>query len=274
MKRAFLVLSALMLAVSICSAADRLTVMSFNIRNSGAGDGANGWIFRREAAVGAIVEIAPDLLGIQEGLPDQIEYLDHNLGGFAREGVGRDNGSDSGEMMAIYWRTDRFEKIDGGTFWLSETPDSVSYGWDAACRRTVTWVRLRDRSTNRTLCFFNTHLDHVGVTARTRSIELIVERIGAIADAGDAVVLSGDFNSGVEETLFDPLKSALTDARAASPVTDSRPTYNGFDKSSSGSVIDHIFLRGLKPIRFETIDRDYSIPYLSDHYPIVCVTEL
>ena len=137
-----------------------IKLISYNLRNSGARDGDNAWMKRRHATPQMIRQEAPDVFGVQEGLIDQLQYIDTECPQYARVGVGRDDGAEGGEIMAIYYLRDRFELVDSGTLWLSETPAEVSRGWDGACNRTMTWVELRDKNSGKEFFYFNTHLDH------------------------------------------------------------------------------------------------------------------
>ena len=142
--------------------AEPIKLISYNLRNSHGKDGDNVWMKRRHATPEMIRREAPDVFGVQEGLIDQLHYIDAECPQYARVGVGRDDGAEKGEFMAVYYLRDRFELLDSGTFWLSETPDKVSRGWDGACNRTVTWVELKDRKSGKEFFYFNTHLDHKG----------------------------------------------------------------------------------------------------------------
>ena len=142
--------------------AEPIKLISYNLRNSHGKDGDNVWMKRRHATPEMIRREAPDVFGVQEGLIDQLHYIDAECPQYARVGVGRDDGAEKGEFMAVYYLHDRFELLDSGTFWLSETPDKVSRGWDGACNRTVTWVELKDRKSGKEFFYFNTHLDHKG----------------------------------------------------------------------------------------------------------------
>ena len=256
-----------------------LKVVSYNVRMSmaAAADGENCWENRKEASIKMVSEQNPVVMGLQEACPDQIEYLDENLAKYKHIGVGRDDGKLQGEMMAIYYDTTRVELLKSGTYWLSETPDSVSFGWDAACRRTCTWGVFALNGTDKQFCYLNTHLDHIGEEARKNSIELIVRKIAELAPADCPVLLTADFNSYTENPIFDPLKNALSDARIACEDTDTAATYNGYGhiegnpstNNRNEVVIDHIFFRGVTPGKFEVLDGDYGVPYISDHYPIV-----
>ena len=142
--------------------AEPIKLISYNLRTSHGKDGDNVWMKRRHATPEMIRREAPDVFGVQEGLIDQLHYIDTECPQYARVGVGRDDGAEKGEFMAVYYLRDRFELLDSGTFWLSETPDKVSRGWDGACNRTVTWVELKDRKSGKEFFYFNTHLDHKG----------------------------------------------------------------------------------------------------------------
>ena len=142
--------------------AEPIKLISYNLRTSHGKDGDNVWMKRRHATPEMIRREAPDVFGVQEGLIDQLHYIDAECPQYARVGVGRDDGAEKGEFMAVYYLRDRFELLDSGTFWLSETPDKVSRGWDGACNRTVTWVELKDRKSGKEFFYFNTHLDHKG----------------------------------------------------------------------------------------------------------------
>lgn len=276
MKKAlFLILSALLaMPVLAGGEAPQLKLISYNMRNSGGGDGSNNWEYRRHATERMIREEAPDLFGVQEALADQLQYLDENCAEYARVGVGRDDGDKAGETMAIYYRRDRFELADSGTLWLSETPETPSRGWDGACNRTVTWVELLDRTSGKTFFYFNTHLDHQGKQAREEGIKLLVETVGTIAGKAPAI-LGGDFNSPTDSPIFRPLTKCMKSAREKAPVSNNEGTFNGFGTAPDTIVIDHIYFRGkLRCLRFETLKGDYGAPYISDHYPIAAVFAL
>lgn len=265
-------------ALVSCGSAQQPTpikVISYNIRMSAApdADGDNRWENRKQASVNMINDQQPTLLGLQEACPDQVAFLDSNLPEYKRIGVGREDGKAEGEMMAIYYRHGELEVLKSGTFWLSETPDKVSMGWDAACKRTCTWALFRSKADGRNIAYMNTHLDHMGATARRESIKLIVAKIAELFDADTPLFLTADFNSPDDDPIFDPLKKVMTEARSAAPQTDNRPTFNDWGRSND-AVIDHIFLRGTTPLTFKVLcDENYGAPYISDHYPVVLSAE-
>lgn len=266
------------------AASNDIRVMSYNIRMGTAPDGVNHWDRRKGFLAGTIKAFAPDLLGTQETLAFQRDFLASELAGYDHLGAGRDDGHESGEMMALFYRRDRFEKLDGGHFWLSATPDLPgSKGWDSAFPRMVTWVKLRDRRRpgSPPLVFLNTHLDNAGTTARLESARLIRRRVSALA--GDcAIVVTGDFNTGEGSppyvALFGPVDhepSPLVDSfRAAHPERGvDEGTFTAFSADATrGDRIDWIGVSRQWRIVSAKIDRtsrDGRTP--SDHFAVTAV---
>lgn len=253
-----------------------ISVISFNIRVDNAADGTNVWRNRRDAVVTMIERERPMLLGLQEAQPHQITYLSEHCPDYAWYGLGRDTGkvppaTDSyaaEETMAVFWRTAELELLDKGTFWLSETPDQVSKGWDASYRRTCTWAGFRHKKSGQTCYFFNTHLDNDGKVAREESIKLLVSRMKTINSKRRVSFLTADFNSNVTDACFAPLHVYMRDARANAAVSDDYPSWNGYGASTGR--LDHVFFSGdnCTAREFRTLRDDYGVPYISDHYPV------
>ncbi len=282
MKKNLIITIMLFLCVGISFAQkDTITVISFNIRYNNPGDGDNIWDNRKASVVKMVEMERPDFLCIQEAYMVQLSYLLDKLPDYKYIGVGRDDGKQGGEHMAILYRADRYEWSSHGDFWLSETPDVCSRGWDAACHRIVTWGFFKDKKSGKYLYCFNTHLDHVGEVARRESVKLITDRIKQIAldkkynkafDKKAPIFLTGDFNSGTESEIFEPLKKIMRQAREDALVTDHRGTFNGWGNAPNNIVIDHIFYKNATPILFQTLDSDqYGRWLISDHYPVKCV---
>lgn len=268
----FLLSLAVLLLCGGCSNREKdveIKYISYNIRYGTANDGDNAWDIRKPATKEMIEREQPDVFGLQEALIGQLQYIDSNFPQYSRVGVGRDDGKEEGEFMAVYYRNDKFKLLENGNFWLSETPDQCSMGWDAACKRIVTWAKLKDLDSKKVFYVFNTHLDHVGEVAREQSILLIVKRINEIVkDDKMPVLLSGDFNSNVSSPIFDPLKNIMKDSRAILPESEWIPTYNSFGNGGD-SMIDYIFYKNAEVQDFKTLNGDYGKPYISDHYPVM-----
>ena len=268
-----LLCAAAFLGVVSCNRTSEIKVMSYNIRLSSGTEKADSiyhWQHRKEASLNLMHEENPTVFGLQEACPDQMDYMVENLPEYGYIGVGRDDGKRKGEHMSIFYLKDEVELIDGGTFWLSETPDQVSKGWDAACFRTCTWAVLKKKDTGKKFVYLNTHLDHKGKVAREESIKLIVARAEQITGGKLPVFITADFNSPTSNAIFKPMQEAMLDARVEAPVTDDRGTLNCWGTTPPGVVIDHVFYRGAEAQKFEVLrDKDYGAPYVSDHYPVM-----
>lgn len=265
-----LLVVAVMVAVAAAGMCADFKVMSYNIRMSTAPkeDGANAWENRKEATLNMVKKERPLVIGMQEVCADQVEFLDANLKGYSRIGVGREDGKRRGEAMMVYYSNKDLDLLDEGTFWLSETPDTVSRGWDGQCKRTCTWGHFRMKKGGRDFYVFNTHLDHRGKEARKQSMILLADKIREMVPDGTPVFLTADFNSDSTDAIFLPVKEILSDARETSPKTDRGFTYNGWNEYPP-ELIDHIFFRGFTPKSFEVLRGDYGAPFISDHYPVV-----
>lgn len=263
-----------------------IRVMSFNIRYGTARDGSNRWDLRKDFLVKTIEAFNPDLLGTQETLGFQRDYLAEQLTGYEHLGVGRNDGRDDGEMMALYYRKDRFEKLDSGHFWLSETPDKAgSQSWDSSLPRMVTWVKLKDRQQpdSRPIAFFNTHFDHLGIQARLESARLLRRQATKIGEA-NSIIITGDFNTGENtppyKALFDPVDKNLapfvdTFRAVHKTRTEHEGTFSGFLATAlSGARIDWIAVSAdwkVVQAGIDRTERDGHTP--SDHFPVTAVLE-
>ncbi len=260
------------------------TVMSFNIRFGGAMDPPSVWVDRRERLLATVKAYDPDILGVQEAILGQVKYLRDEMTGHVFFGAGRDNGKLAGEMCAIYYKRDRFLRIGGGHFWLSEKPDEPgSFGWDAAYPRMVSWLRLRDKTDDSTLFVANTHFDHQGDKARLNSARMIRERLPELAQQGDAVVILGDFNCDEDSEPYHALMNdehgavlGLIDTfREAHPErTDQEATFHAFQGKTQGSRIDWI-LHGpdLQTLAAEIDTTHEGLKYPSDHFPVTATLQ-
>jgi endonuclease/exonuclease/phosphatase family metal-dependent hydrolase len=264
--------------------APELCVISFNIRFDNPADGTDAWLNRKEMVARLIVAQAADLVGMQEVLESQLRDLEEGLSGYAWFGVGRDDGQAAGEFCPVFYRDDLFSLPDHGTFWLSETPEVPgSLGWDAACRRIVTWGKLRHEQSFKTFFLFNTHFDHMGRQARLESARLLLTEIEKIA-GDEPVIVTGDFNcrpdseayavlTDLERSLDEQEWGGLQDAYnvALDGHWGPRWSFHGFTgRGEEGARIDYIFVRnGVRVKRHTLLDYSDQGRYPSDHLPVV-----
>ena len=249
------------------------SIISYNIRYDNDWDIENSWKIRRNKVSQILVQYSPSIIGIQEGLLNQVQYIDSSLIDYDYVGVGRDDGKKKGEFCAIYFDTTRYVLLKNSTFWLSETPDTISVGWDAALERICTYGLFKDRITKEEFWVFNTHFDHIGVVAREKSSELILKRINKINRQSLPVILMGDFNSIPNSSPVKEIKTELSDALQISleKLQGPRGTFNGFNEDLPiEKRIDYIFTNDLKVLSYTHInDRLNNNRHISDHLPVM-----
>ncbi len=251
-----------------------IRVLSYNIRYDNPGDGDDAWPKRRDFLAAQIRFHAPDVFGIQEGLQHQVEFLAEALPEYAWVGVGRDDGRTAGEYSALFYRRNRFAAMESGTFWLSETPDVPSRGWDAALNRICTFALLRDSLSGRKIWVFNTHFDHVGQVARRESANLMLKKIKEKNPDNQPVVFMGDLNSEPGEPPVQALRAELTETHDQSEIPAFGPsgTFNAFHFHEPVTRrIDYIFAggSGLRVLRFAVLSDSKDCHYPSDHLPVM-----
>ncbi len=248
-----------------------IIVMSYNIRMNTPADGPNAWPLRKDKVIGLLNFYQPDMFGIQEGLPEQVADLTAGLPDYEHVGVGRDDGISSGEHMCIFYRKSRFLKLDYGTFWFNEATDKPGIGWDAACNRTCTWIRLKDLSTKKVFYYFNTHLDHRGNIARRESANLLLKFMKNINKENLPFVLTGDFNSIKENEPIQIILKELIDARTICRTKPYGPdgSSGGFEIRPFSRIIDYVFVNDRVSVLRHAILTDSDGKYFhSDHLPV------
>lgn len=256
---------------------DELTVATFNIRYANPGDGANAWPHRQQAVADVLTRHGVDVAGLQEALLTQLQDLDRLLPGYARFGVGRDDGQQRGEYSPVLYRRDRWRLVEGNTRWLSPEPDRPgSKGWDAAITRIATRCVLEPVAGGARFVVFNTHFDHLGETARLESARLLTKWLRSETLP---CILLGDFNCTPAAPPYQELTTAqgtwqLFDSRliAQQPPQGPDATWNGFEAVVAGQRIDFVFVD--RPWRVVShLADDARIAgtsrFPSDHLPVI-----
>jgi len=278
-------LIALVLAlVPLQALAEELRVMSYNIRRINRNPlEEHPWVGRKDRVVQTIAAFDPDLLGTQEAYPSQVRDLEKGLEGYASFGRARSADGKFDETVAILYKTERFEKLAAGHFWLSETPEQPgSISWDSKLPRMVTWLRLRDRRRDEggELVVMNTHWDHIGQQARLESARLMREKMREMVEDLPLIV-TGDFNATEAQP---PYKALLAD-ESDRPLRDTyrelyperqedEATFGGFDGRTHGWRIDWILVTDHFAVAEAAIDRtSFDGVDPSDHYPVTAVLE-
>jgi endonuclease/exonuclease/phosphatase family metal-dependent hydrolase len=261
------------LLMGFFSNAQTLKVMTYNIRLDVDSDGVNAWRFRKDYFSSQIQFYNPDIFGVQEAKPNQVIDISKALLEYNNVGVGRD-GIGQGESSNIFYKKEKFTVKESNTFWLSETPNIISKGWDAAYNRVCTYALFKDLKTKQLFWVFNTHLDHIGEQARTKGIELILSKIKEVNTKNYPVILMGDLNSEPQEDRILLLKKAMDDTREISIEKPFGPsgTFNNFKHNEPVTkLIDYIFISKnsiFKVKKYAVLSDSKDLKYPSDHLPV------
>ncbi|WP_343681521.1 endonuclease/exonuclease/phosphatase family protein [Chryseobacterium arthrosphaerae] len=265
--------SMMLLMLSVLGFSQDLTVMSFNIRLNVESDKENAWPQRKQDVADLLTYYHPDYFGVQEALPEQMKDLKTGLKNYNYIGVGRDDGKEQGEFSAIFYDTGRLDVLKSGTFWLSETPEKPSKGWDAALNRICTYAVFKDKKSKKEFLAMNLHFDHVGNVARVKSSELILKKIKELNPKNLPVTLSGDFNLTDDSEPIKILSKNMKDTFYHSETRHYGPvgTFTAFNVNEiPKDRIDYIFTKGFTIRSHRHInDRRENLLYPSDHFPVI-----
>ena len=273
-KRTLILFCLIMVVGNGICAQTNLKLMTYNIRYDNANDGENRWDMRKDWLTNQVRFVSPDIMGIQEGLAHQVNFLDENLKDYKYVGIGRDDGKTKGEFSAIFYDFTKLDLVDQNTFWLSETPEKPSVGWDASMERICTYALFEHKATNRQFLVFNTHFDHIGDLARANSIDLILTQIDKLNINNLPVFLMGDLNLEPDAEPIQHLSSKMKDAfhNSVNPAFGPTGTFNGFKHDRNVTRrIDYIFtgLRGIEVNKYAVLSDSKDLKYPSDHLPVV-----
>lgn len=259
----------------------QIKAMTFNIRMDTKSDGINQWSNRKDQCAELIKYHEADIIGMQEAFIHQIKDFAERLPNYAWFGRGRDDGKEEGEFSPLFYNTQKFKVIEQKTFWLSDSCEKVGFGWDAACRRVVTWGHFQDIKTKKKFYVFNTHFDHLGKIARRESAKLVLAKIKEIAK-NSPVILLGDFNATPDsepiQILLDPNNpDRLTNAESISKRGHYGPknSFNGFKAEKENSQIDYVFVKnGVTVEQHATHSETWNNRYPTDHFPVSAILRI
>jgi endonuclease/exonuclease/phosphatase family metal-dependent hydrolase len=248
-------------------------IMSYNIRLDNPDDGENWWPNRKDYFASQIQFYSPDIFGVQEATPNQVTDIALALPNYDRFGIGREE-EGKGEACTIYYKKDRFQVQESNTFWLSETPDKVSRGWDAACNRICTYGLFKDLKTKKVFWVFNLHLDHIGEVARVKGVELVLAKMKEINTKKYPAFLMGDFNSEPDTKQIASIKNVMDDTKDVSKEKPFGPTgtFNDFKHNEPVTLLlDYIFISKnsrLSVQKHAVLSDSKDLKYPSDHLPV------
>jgi len=254
--------------------AQKLTIGTYNVRYDNPKDTGNLWINRAPVIASLIRFHDFDIFGTQEGYKNQLDYIVNALPQYDYYGVGRNDGKDKGEHSAIFYKKDDFNLLNKGDFWLSQTPDTPSLGWDATCcNRICSWVYLQHKKSGKKFYFFNAHYDHQGILARKESSKLVLQKINEIA-GNSPIVFTGDLNGSHKSDWY---QAIATSGKLRDTYNDVKYPYannashNGFGSTKDSSdIIDHIFItKHFTVSKWGVLTDTYHGKFPSDHFPVL-----
>ncbi len=252
-------------------AEDAVRAMSFNVR---CRDDKDGSVKNRSKIVKAIIEqYAPDSFGVQEATGEWMDILSEGLGEkYAFVGEARDESGYGSEYSSVFYLKDKYNLIDEGTIWLSETPE-VKYtkSFDSACHRVATWALLENKETGERYTHLNTHLDHVLEETRVGQIKVLINKLEQLKQDGK-VICTGDFNTEPSGEVYAEMIKHADDACEKAKNSDEGITFHNYGKIEefSSGPIDYVFVtEGIKVNTFKIIRNTAKDMYPSDHYPII-----
>ena len=268
-----LLFTLLLFVVMVGANSQTIDVITYNIRYDNPNDKPNNWDNRKAFLISQLQFYAPDVFGTQEGLVHQLKDIDQGLEDYTYVGIGRDHGDDRGEFSALFYNTKKLKVLKQSTFWLSETPDVPSKGWDAALPRICTYGLFENKADGSKFMVFNTHFDHVGVTARAESSKLILKKMKELNPDGLPVILTGDFNLESDSSGVQVILGEMTDTHVAMGKNAFGPngTFNGFEFNKPVERrIDYIFVspNNVEVLKSAILSDSKDCRYPSDHLPV------
>ena len=253
---------------------EEITIMSTNVRFYNPLDlFKKSWFYRADLIAQDIETVSPDIIGFQEATFLHYNYLSNIMEGYDSVMAYRDEFVLS-EGCPIFWRTDRFEMLDSGSFWLSETPEVMSKDWGSSHYRIAVYVILRDKNTDKEFAVFNTHLDHVSDEARINGIKVVLDKISEFGDLPS--YLMGDMNATDDTETILSTKDSFDDAKKVSPVTEDTRTFHGWGDPEENERIDYILISkgDAQVFEYHVLNNLHDGVYSSDHSSIYIRTKI
>jgi endonuclease/exonuclease/phosphatase family metal-dependent hydrolase len=251
---------------------DTLRIMSFNIRCTNVG--RDTWEDRIGIVTDTMVNSKADSIGVQEATPEWMATLKETLTDYDYVGVARDDGKNQGEYSAVFYLKDKYNLVDSGNFWLSETPEKPSLGWDAACIRICTWAVLENKETKEQYVHVNSHFDHEGIKAREESVKMILAHIEEYKDL--PVVFTADMNVVEGSDNYVQFTKVLHDTKYQAKDTMDYLTYHDTKPSKhEDEIIDYVMVNdNFNALTYKVVTAGVDERYVSDHFPVYADLEM
>lgn len=247
----------------------KLKVISFNIRNANDKNGHS--IIERAPRLKKIIDNADaDVIGFQECKSIWEEILSNDYGD--KYEIFLVHRGDS-ESIPILWRKDKFICINKGVFWLSDTPEEMSKGWDELynCYRICMYAVLQDKESGKKFCFMNTHYGF-GDKCQTDSADLIHKYNNKIADLPSFI--TGDFNMTPESAGYAKMTKYYSDVNKQT-LNYTGTTFHNYAPDTQNEHIDYCFINNkIKALKTVLLNQSFEGKYPSDHFGLYFELEI
>ena len=251
-----------------------MRVTTFNLRcKCKEKDENNMWANRLPNIKIQLDFLDSDLYGFQELRKEQYDDVIPLLPDYDSVFQGRDGFDDEG--TPIFYKKDKFELLEKGSYYLNEHPQTPGKGWDACCLRVASFVALKEKASGKIFTYFNTHLDHVGKVAQAEGIKLMVQKM---KEVGGSMLLSGDFNVYEDDVTYEIATEFLKDSKYIAKKSTSGNTFHNYglvpyDKNIS--PIDYIMVSdGVRVDEYNILARAEKDGFASDHFAVYVDIEL
>lgn len=248
-----------------------LRIISFNVRCK---DDLYGSVKgRSQLIVSALRQYRPDSFGVQEATQQWLDIFERELGDEYGVVAQMRDGAEDSEASAVYYLKEKFELLDSGTMWLSETPDVFASKLPkSGCTRVATWATLKEKASGKIYTHINTHLDHILEEVRVEQVKILETKLEELKAQGYPVICTGDFNTFEGDEAYNEMITCLADSKFIAAESDDGKTFHNYGKEFfKKKPIDFVFVTdGVTVHRYKIIDEKIDRMYLSDHYG-VCV---
>lgn len=274
-KRIFIILICMILVIELCSCRnksacssenDTIKLSTYNIRTNISEDSVvKTWDYRKEYVVEQLKSEKPDILCVQEAKESQFNYLVKMLPHYNNLYYNRKQTQNDSEGLAIFYNN-KFKLLENNRFWLSETENTSSFGWNSKYERFAILAIFAYKNTKQKFCIVNTHLEFNNLIAQKNSIELINKKIPSDISS----IIMGDFNFKENSNEYKYALNYFIDCKALAKYVEDSFTYNCFGNESKFQKIDYIFTKNsqFEVLKYQVHNEKYGEIYASDHFPV------
>ena len=280
--RLFAILWVLLPTIPTVSVANTTTlnVGCFNIRfKTTADQGELSWDNRKSYVARTIIDFKYDSVGVNEmNAGSQQEDMKSLLPeySFVEWGGNSSTVPNQGTVNAVLFRTDKFDLLEEGHYFLCTDPSKSLISWDNSSgnKRFAVWAKLRVKETGELFYYFITHLDHLGSDARNEGTRINIEKVRSISGHYPAIICGDHNSSAIRYPFYDLCSAYLSDSRKVSEAPFPWPKDGTLCKwdpeKKDGTRLDYVWVKGMKVHTYNHINETFGRGVTpSDHFPVI-----